>query len=64
MTSSMNSTLAATLIATAAGTGAWLFGIAGAIWPAHPQFAAFLLTVVVGIVVTKIWRVDAGPKKT
>jgi hypothetical protein len=63
MKASMNSTLAATLIATAAGTCAWLFGFARAIWPAHPQIAAFVLTIVVGIVVSKIWRVDASQKK-
>ena len=32
----MNSTLAATLIATAAGIGASFFGVAQAIWPTHP----------------------------
>jgi hypothetical protein len=52
----MNSTLAATLIATVAGVGAWFFGWAKVIWPAHPQIAAFLITVVVGIVVNAAWR--------
>lgn len=55
MSNSTNSTLAATLIATAAGVGAWFFGMAKAIWPAHPQIAALLLSVVVSIVVKKIW---------
>jgi hypothetical protein len=61
MKASTNSTLAATLIATAAGVGAWLFGLAGAIWPAHPQLAAFAITIVVSIVVKQIWpSISAG----
>ncbi len=55
MKTSAKSTLAATLIATAAGIGAWFFGIAKQIWPAHPQLTAFLITVVIGVVVKKIW---------
>jgi hypothetical protein len=57
MKASMNSTLAATLIATAAGVGAWLFGLAKAIWPAHPQIAALVITIVVSVVVKQIWPV-------
>jgi hypothetical protein len=60
----MNSTLAATLIATAAGVGAWLFGVANMIWPAHPQVAAFVITIVAGVVVKRTWPVDAGRKKS
>jgi hypothetical protein len=63
MKASTNSTLAATLIATAAGVGAWLFGLANAIWPAHPQIAAFVITVVVGVVIKQIWPVNAGRKR-
>jgi hypothetical protein len=63
MKTSMNSTLAATLIATAAGVGAWFFGVAKAIWPTHPQIAAFAITVVVGVVVKQIWPVNAGQKR-
>jgi hypothetical protein len=55
----MSSTLAATLIATVVGTGAWLLGLAGAIWPAHPQLTAFAMTVVIGIVVKQLWPVDS-----
>jgi hypothetical protein len=51
----MNSTLAATLIATAVGVGVWLTGIARAIWPAHPHLAAFMITIVTGIVVKQTW---------
>ena len=60
---STNSTLAATLIATAAGVGAWFFGIARVIWPAHPQIAAFLITIVASVVVKQTWPVDQGQKR-
>jgi hypothetical protein len=59
----MKSTLAATLIATAAGVGVWFFGFAKEIWPAHPQIAAFGITIVVSVVVKQIWPVDAGQKR-
>ncbi|MGH9511129.1 MAG: hypothetical protein ACRD2U_03230 [Terriglobales bacterium] len=51
----MGGTLAATLIATAVGIGVLWFGIAKSIWPAHPQFAAFLITLVTCIVIKQIW---------
>ena len=60
MKTSMNSTLAATLIATAVGVGAWFFGVAKEIWPVHPQIAAFLITIVAGIVVKQLWPADFG----
>ena len=63
MKTSMGSTLAATLIATAAGIGVWFFGVSKAIWPSHPQIAAFVITIVVGVVVKQIWPVDVGQKR-
>lgn len=51
----MNSTLAATLIATAVGIVAWFSGESKVVWPAHPQIAAFLVTVVVSVIVKLIW---------
>jgi hypothetical protein len=60
MKASTNSTLAATLIATAAGVGAWFLGVAKAIWPTHPQVAAFAITIVVSVVVKRLWPVDGG----
>ena len=63
MKASTNSALAATLIATAAGVGAWFFGVAKVIWPAHPQIAAFVITIVAGIVVKQTWPVDDGQKR-
>jgi hypothetical protein len=64
MKASTNSTLAATLIATVVGTGAWFFGLAKAIWPAHPQVAAFLSTIVASIVVKQTWPAGDGQKRT
>jgi hypothetical protein len=47
--------LIASLIATAAGFSAWEFGLAARIWPAHPQMAAFLLTLIIAIAVQIAW---------
>jgi hypothetical protein len=55
MKASMNSTLAATLIGTAVGVSVWFFGFAKAIWPSHPQIAAFLMTLFAGVVVKQTW---------
>lgn len=51
----LKTSLIASLIATAAGFGAWELGIAQKIWPAHPQMADFLLVLVTGIVVQIAW---------
>ena len=51
----MNKTLAATLIATVAGTGSWLSGLARTTWPAHPMIAEFLITIGASIVVLIAW---------
>jgi hypothetical protein len=58
MKASVNSTLAATLIATFVGLGTWLSGLAKAIWPTHPQMAAFVMTIVVSVLVKQLWPVD------
>jgi len=63
MNFSMNGTLAASLIATFVGIGAWFFGVAKAIWPAHPQIAAFIITIVVSVLVKQMWPVDARQKR-
>ena len=47
--------LIASLIGTAAGLGSWMFGLARIIWPAHPQIASFLLTLVTTIVIQSSW---------
>lgn len=38
-------TLKVSLIATVIGTGAWLSGLAGMIWPSHPMLAVLFLTI-------------------
>ncbi len=48
-------TLIATGIGTAVGLGAWLFGLGQIIWPAHPQIASFLLTLVTTIGIQITW---------
>jgi hypothetical protein len=48
-------TLKASLLATAIGTGAWLLGITRDIWPAHPQWAAFFLTVGATVILMYVW---------
>jgi hypothetical protein len=47
--------LIASLIGTAVGLGAWVFGIGQATWPAHPQMADFLLTLIATIVIQVSW---------
>jgi hypothetical protein len=43
--------LIASLIGTAVGLGSWVFGLGRIVWPAHPQIASFLLTLVTTIVI-------------
>ena len=38
-------TLKASLLASAIGTGVWLLGLTHRMWPAHPQWALFFLTI-------------------
>jgi len=47
---SARSTWAATAAGTAVGTGGWIFGLGRVLWPAHPGWALFLLTIAVTIV--------------
>ena len=48
-------TLKASLVASAIGTGAWMLGFTRAIWPAHPQLAAFFLTIAATLVLLYVW---------
>jgi hypothetical protein len=34
----------ATVIGTAAGVGGWIFGLGHIVWPAHPNWALFIIT--------------------
>ena len=49
-------TLKASLIASVIGTGAWLLGLTGMMWPAHPQWAVFFLTLGATILLRYFWR--------
>ncbi len=52
---SLKVSLIASLIGTAVGLGAWIFGLGQVMWPAHPQLASFLLTLVTTIVIQIAW---------
>jgi hypothetical protein len=51
----LSASMAATLIGTAVGLSAWIVGIGHLIWPTHPQWAGFLLTLAITIVVQIAW---------
>ena len=38
-------TLKISLLASVIGTFAWLLGVTGKIWPSHPMWAVFFITV-------------------
>jgi len=42
-------TLKASLLASVIGTAAWLLGFTRTMWPAHPQWAVFFLTLAVTV---------------
>jgi uncharacterized membrane protein YkvI len=48
-------TLKITVVATIAAMLAWWLGFAQKIWPVHPQFAVFLLALVICIVLQFTW---------
>lgn len=48
-------TLKASLIASAIGMGAWISGLTSVMWPAHPQWAGFFLTLGSTIVIAALW---------
>lgn len=43
------------LIASAVGTGAWMLGLTPRMWPAHPQWAVFLLTLGLTVLMMLFW---------
>jgi hypothetical protein len=47
---SLKSTVIATLIATAVGIWSLELGVARAMWPAHPQFMSFILSLIACVV--------------
>jgi hypothetical protein len=41
---------AATAVGTAVGTGGWILGLGNFVWPAHPGWALFFITLAATIV--------------
>src|SRR5438105_14444442 len=62
MNTSAKATLIASLIGSAFGTGLWWFGIAAKIWPAHPQWAVFILTILCTVLTMRMWPADSVPQ--
>jgi hypothetical protein len=60
MPHAVRSVIAATIIATVIGTLAWYSGFAAVVWPSHPAFAGFLLSLLVTIVVQYNWPKRIG----
>jgi hypothetical protein len=50
--------LIASLIGTAAGFWAWKLDLTGMFWPAHPQLAGVLITVIITVAVQLSWPAD------
>jgi hypothetical protein len=51
----MMRTLKVSLVASGIGILAWLSGLTTVIWPAHPQFAAFVFTVIATVALFAAW---------
>jgi len=60
MKASTRTTLIATLVGTAAGTFAWMFGVAQLIWRAHPVLADILITIVAYVIAKQVWSAGAS----
>ncbi len=48
-------TLKASLVASAIGTIAWMLGLMHKIWPAHPQWALFFVTLALTVLLRYVW---------
>jgi len=48
-------TLKVSLAASAMGTGAWILGLTRKVWPAHPLWAAFFLTIGATVLFMYVW---------
>lgn len=62
MSDSFKASLFATLIATVFGTAAWIFGLCGVVWPAHPFFADLLLTTAALVISKQIWLAQVAKR--
>jgi hypothetical protein len=48
-------TLKASLLASAIGTAAWALGLTDQMWPAHPQWMVFFLTLAATVLLRYVW---------
>ncbi len=48
-------TLKVSLLASVIGIGAWILGLTHRIWPAHPQWAGFFVTIAATIILLYVW---------
>lgn len=48
-------TLRASLLASAIGMGAWMLDLLHQVWPAHPHWAGFFLTLAATIILSYVW---------
>jgi uncharacterized membrane protein len=53
-------TLKASFLASVLGTAAWMLGLTRTIWPAHPQWAVFFLTLAATVVLRYVWTESEG----
>lgn len=55
-------TLKASLLASAIATVAWILGLTSKMWPAHPQWAVFFLTIGATVVLFYFWPETQKPR--
>jgi hypothetical protein len=49
-----------TLKASFLASAAWMLGLTRTIWPAHPQWAVFFLTLAATVVLRYVWTESEG----
>jgi cysteine synthase len=54
----------ATAVGTAVGTGGWIFGLGRIVWPAHPQWALFFVTIAATVVTSVLVERDVRSRAT
>ncbi len=61
---SAKSTWVATAVGTAVGTGGWIIGLGKILWPVHPQWALFSLTIASTIITALVVEQGVGRSTT
>jgi hypothetical protein len=59
-----NATWAGTVAGTIVGTGGWIFGLGDAVWPDHPQWALFFITLMVTLIAVFAVEHQPHPRRT